>query len=492
MIEEKERILVVDDELGMREGCCRVLSSAGYDVETAADGLEGFELFKKRQNFAAAIIDIKMPKMDGIELIKRIHELNEDVTLLVITAYSTIGSAVEATKRGAYGYIPKPFTPDELLLPVKKGLQKRTLTLESRRLREEREKRLLEIDSERSRCNTIIRCMTDGVVVVNLDKQVVLHNAAAVRIMPEFNALPLPAPVRSIQCSELHELIVEVLNTDGAPDIISQEIAKDECTYMVNVSPVVEKTGEISGAIAVLRDITKLKKLENAKSMFVSMVAHEIKGPLAAAESYLNVILSDMVSSDPERTRSMLQRSLVRIRTLRELVKELMNITAMETGHFTIKRAPIPLMEIVQAAMDSCREKAEEKEITLTLKQNGPCDMQRVLADKDAVILVLANLLDNAIKYTPKKGHTEVTVDRNGIYATVKVQDDGIGMTAQEMEKVFDEFYRAKNKYTDSIPGTGLGLSLVKRLVELHQGSVDVESAPDTGSTFTINIPIAE
>ena len=127
--------------------------------------------------------------------------------------------------------------------------------------------------------------------------------------MPEFNALPLPAPVRSIQCSELHELIVEVLNTDGAPDIISQEIAKDECTYMVNVSPVVEKTGEISRAIAVLRDITKLKKLENAKSMFVSMVAHEIKGPLAAAESYLNVILSDMVStprrsSPPQRPNS--------------------------------------------------------------------------------------------------------------------------------------------------------------------------------------------
>ena len=138
-IEDKTRILVVDDEAGMREGCKRVLTSEGYEVETAEDGCSGLEIFRNRKNFSAAIVDIRMPRMDGIELIQRIHEIDEDAILLVITAYSTINSAVEATKRGAYGYIPKPFTPDELILPVKKGLEKRFLTLEARRLNEEKE-----------------------------------------------------------------------------------------------------------------------------------------------------------------------------------------------------------------------------------------------------------------------------------------------------------------------------------------------------------------
>ncbi|UCB45276.1 MAG: response regulator, partial [Spirochaetota bacterium] len=206
MNENKSRILVVDDEAGMREGCRRVLTSEGYKVETAEDGIGGLELFKKRDHFSAAIVDIKMPRMDGIELIEKIHEIDEDAILLVITAYSTINSAVEATKRGAYGYIPKPFTPDELLLPVKKGLEKRALTLEARRLNKEKEKRLLEIASERSKANTIIRCMTDGIIVVNMDKQIVLHNTATISIIPELKSIPLPTTVTSIHCVELQDL----------------------------------------------------------------------------------------------------------------------------------------------------------------------------------------------------------------------------------------------------------------------------------------------
>ena len=143
------RILVVDDELGIREGCKKILRSEGYEVETAGDGRAGLKLFKERENFAAAIIDLKMPQMNGIELIEKIHEHNKDVVLLVITAYATIGTAVEATKQGAYGYIPKPFTPDELLLAVRNGLEKRALSVEARRLREDREKRLLEVAFER-------------------------------------------------------------------------------------------------------------------------------------------------------------------------------------------------------------------------------------------------------------------------------------------------------------------------------------------------------
>ena len=112
---EAPRILVVDDEPGMRTGCHRILAAEGYEVETAEDGIDALERFAKENgSFSAALVDLKMPRMDGLELIDRVHAMDEDIVLLVITAYATIETAVEATKRGAYGYIPKPFTPDDL------------------------------------------------------------------------------------------------------------------------------------------------------------------------------------------------------------------------------------------------------------------------------------------------------------------------------------------------------------------------------------------
>jgi signal transduction histidine kinase/DNA-binding response OmpR family regulator len=512
------KILVVDDEPGMREGCRRVLAAEGFHVETAEDGLAGLELFQSKKDFAAAIVDIKMPRMEGIELIQRIHGIDEDVLLLVITAYSTIDSAVEATKRGAYGYVPKPFTPDELLLQVRKGLEKRELKLESKRLKEEREMRLLEIALERSKCGTIIRCMTDGVLVVNREGQIVLRNAAAAKAIPDCASLPLPCPLDALKCGDLKELIRQSMKAESDEGIISNELCVGLSTYLASVSPVTESKGVVSGAVVTLRDITELKKLEAAKSMFVSMVAHEIKGPLAVTESYLNILLNGLARGNPEKERSMIERSLVRISTLRKMVIELMNITAMETGNFTLKRVPIDITEVAREAVSSYKEHAESKGITLTFEEEagesgsrgadtggisesvlrgsvqepvvGPAAGAKVLADRDTMLSVFTNLVDNAIKYTPEKGNVRVWVERNGIFARVRVQDDGIGMTGRESKKLFEEFYRVKNKLTENIPGTGLGLSMVKRIVEMHQGSVELETAPGKGSTFSVNIPL--
>ncbi|MBM4040412.1 MAG: response regulator [Planctomycetes bacterium] len=498
------RILVVDDELGMREGCRRILTDEGYDVETAPDGLAGLELFRERlkpeggtdagqgrpaHSFTAALVDLKMPRMGGMELVERIHELDPDALILVMTAYATIDTAVEATKRGAYGYIPKPFTPDELLLPVRNGLERRALALEARRLREERQNRLLEVAFERSKCNTVINCMTDGVLVVNRDGQIVLRNNAAARILPECAGLPLPSPLTCLSCAPLAALVDEALHASSLPMIVSRELPLGLCTYMANASPVFEPGGGILGAVAVLRDITALKKLEVAKSMFVSMVAHEIKSPLAAIEGYLHVVLAGIGGSDPQRDRHMLERSLLRAQALRSMVSDLLNLTAMETGAFVVKREGLDLADAVAQAIEACREKAEAKHIALALhKPPGPHDP--VLADRSALQSILTNLIDNAIKYTPDNGHVDIAVEPNGMYAKVAVKDDGIGMTPEERDHAFDEFFRAKNDFTSRIPGTGLGLTLVKRLVELHDGRVTLDTAPGKGSTFTVRIPM--
>ena len=492
MSAEGVRVLVVDDERGMREGCRKILSPEGFIVETAEDGAAGLELFKERGDFAIVLVDLNMPRMGGMDLIKHLRALDEDVVIFVITAYAAIDTAVEATQRGAYGYIPKPFTPDELLLPVRNGLERRTLSIEAKRLRQEREGRLLEVARERSKSSTIISCMTDGVLVINRDKQIVLRNAAMMSIIPECASLPLPSPLDDLKTPELMELIDEVLLKDSGPVIASKEIAVDKCTYMVNASPVLEPNGTAIGAVAVMRDITAFKKLDVAKSMFISMVAHEVKSPLSAVENYLNVILNGYVDNDPEKKRNMMERSLLRITALRTMVSDLLNLRAIETGKFTIKRSVLDIREVVAAAFEASREKAEEKKIAFQMLSAPEMEKTRVLADRDSMFMVFTNLIDNAVKYTPTGGIVGVQVYQNGAFVKVSIEDDGIGMTPEQQDHVFEEFYRAKNDYTVQVPGTGLGLSLVKRLVEVHQGHVSLTSEMGKGSKFIVSLPIPE
>jgi two-component system phosphate regulon sensor histidine kinase PhoR len=486
------KILVVDDELGMREGCRKILVSEGYEVETAGDGQAGLDLFHRDRDFDAALIDLKMPRMGGLELVEAIRREDQDIVLLVITAYASIQTAVEAVKRGAYGYIPKPFTPDELLLPVRNGLEKRALSLEAARLRQERERRLLEVAYERSKGRTIINCMTDAVLVINQQRQIVLQNAAVSRTLPAAATRELPAPMDRLGCPALEELLEESLGAEPGPVICTREIKIGESTYMVNASPVFEPNQETFGAVAVLRDITDLKKLSEAKSMFVSMVSHEIKAPLAAIEGYLKIIQSGLVGDDPGKSSDMVGRCLVRAEALREMVSELMNIVAMEKGQFTIKRVPMEIEGIVVQVVESFKERAKTHNIEIRLKVPEPPARKTVLVDGGAMHSVFSNLIDNAVKYTPEGGHVDVRVGYDRFRVKVAVRDDGIGMTAEEADRIFDEFYRARNEKTSEIIGTGLGLCVVKRLVELHQGEVTVETSPGQGSEFCVILELNE
>lgn len=488
-LDKKIKILVVDDEEGIREGCKRILLTEGYEVTTAYDGMNGWEIYNKNGGFDAVLIDMKMPRMGGLELIEKIHQQNEDTILFVITAYATINTAVEATKLGAYGYIPKPFTPDELLMHLNNGLEKRSLLLEAKQLREEREKSLLEVAYERSKSNTIINCMTDGILVVNKNRQIVLKNPSITRIIPSLSDITLPASLDDILIgTPLKNIIDEVLVSKECLFIASQEIGIDNCTYMVNACPVIESDEENLGAVAVLRDISALKKLEVAKSMFVSMVSHELKSPLSAIESYLALLTSGIVE-DKEKQMEWMNKALIRCQVLRTLVSDLLNLTAIETGKFNLKRSPLQCGEIIESIYESSLEKAKEKNIKLEFECINNASPEPILADKSALTSICTNLVDNAIKYTPDGGSVRIILEHNGTYVKLKIKDTGIGLSAEEKEKIFEEFFRVKNSFTVKVPGTGLGLSLVKKLVELHNGRISVESKEGQGSEFMIRFP---
>jgi len=484
------RILVVDDELGVREGCRKILASEGYEVVTAGDGKAGLEQFTERGPFEVLLVDLQMPRMSGLELIQEARGRDPDLVPIIITAHATLDTAVEGTRQGAYSYIPKPFTPDELLLAIKNGLEKRALSIEARRLREEREKRLLEVASERSRSITIIAAMTDGILVINLEKLVVLRNNAAARILPDCAHRPLPFPLDQIESADVREIVNLVIDSPGDFMILSRQIALGASTYMVNVSPIIEPSGETSGAVAVFSDVTELAKLDTAKSMFVSLVAHEVKSPLAATEGWLNLVLSGMLKADPLEERRMLERAQLRVKNLRAMVNELINLTAIQTGNFTLTRAPVAVAEAVARAVETSRDSASQRGISLDVSDEGPGS--RVLADREALFMVFSNLVENAVKYSRDGGQVAVRIERQGMYVSVVVRDHGIGISPEDCARVFDEFYRARTEATAAIPGTGLGLSLVRRLTELHEGTVSVASELGAGSEFTVRLPVAD
>jgi len=177
------RILVVDDEQIMRDGCTRILSKEDWEVVTADSGEAGLEAIKRGDGFDVILLDLMMPGIRGMEVLEAAHQVDPDLLVIVITGYATVESAVEAMKKGAYDFIPKPFTPDQLRIIVKRALEKRSLQREMEVLRLEREKSLRDIATEKSRIATIINCMGDGVLVCDRDSCVVLSNPAAGRML---------------------------------------------------------------------------------------------------------------------------------------------------------------------------------------------------------------------------------------------------------------------------------------------------------------------
>ena len=483
-------ILVVDDEMGIREGCRRVLAEEGYDIDLAEDGAVGLRRVREKP-YDLILVDLMMPGIGGLDLIKKIHEIDPEIIVVVITGYATIETAVEATKRGAYDYLPKPFTPEALAVLVKRGIEKRELRLEARRLYQEREQRLLELAGEKSRLRSIIGCMADGVLVTNLERQLVLWNASAVRMLKLSGTdEPGKAMDHYIRNRALIESLEQVLNSkDDGFSMISQEIRADEqgAVLMAQMAPVRDERGRLLGAVTVIRDITKLKEVEKIKSQFVSMVAHELRSPLAAIEGWLGVVLSGEAGGDEEQRRTWLLRAKERANSLLALVKDLLEINKIEAGKVAQKMESVQVIDVVGKIVEFFKPEAERQHVSLQMNPSVP--LPAIQADVQDMEKLFTNLVSNAIKYNVENGSVTIETSLDPHFVGIHVRDTGIGIAPADLPRIFDDFFRVETKRTDGIGGTGLGLTIAKKIVDSHFGHIEVESRPDKGSTFSVYLP---
>jgi len=491
-MERTARILVADDEKGMREGCRRVLLREGYEVETAEDGERALELARATP-FDLLLVDLKMPRLSGMELLQQVQQMDPTVVSIVITGYATLANAVEATKSGAYDFLPKPFSPAELAAKVAKGLERRWLILESRRLREERERRLLEISAEKSRLLTIINCMLDGVLATNRDRQLVLYNPAALSMLRLSGQNLVGQPLEgSLPVPELVRLLQSAIAPTERDAVLSESIPGPDggTVLMANVAPIRDEKSEVLGAVAVLRDITELKRLDRMKSQFVAMVSHELKSPLAAVQSYMDVILSGAVGEVPEPIRRIAERSKERTSGLVNLINDLLDISSAEAGRIARRLESLQISGPLSDAVEVVRSGADAAGITIT--QNVPPDLPPVRADSADMGRLFANLLTNAVKYNRPGGSVHIAARVEGSFLRVDVADTGIGIAKESIPRLFEEFYRVVTPETRQVSGTGLGLAIVKKIVEAHHGFVKVDSEVGKGSTFSVFLPLAK
>jgi two-component system, sensor histidine kinase and response regulator len=356
-------VLIIDDEISIRDGCRQALEKSGYTVLEAADGAEGIRMARQAPP-DVALIDLKMPGISGMEIIEIFSRDMPDTVLIMITGYATIVSAVEAIQKGTYDYLPKPFSPDQLRAVTRRAFEHRSLKIETRRLRDEK---------------------------VRMEKS------------------------------------------------------------------------------------------------FITFVSHEMRSPLVVIRQYIEALKTVAGERlDPEMA-GIVERCSTRIQDLETMIEHWLDISRIGEGTFAWKKESLNLLQII-------RRSAEEmapicSRVGIRLETDLPEQLPDILGDRESLLRVFANLIGNAVKYTPEKGEITLSADCDDYYVTVHVSDTGTGMPPDKLPFIFEPFYRVRGKQ-ERQTGSGLGLTFCKRIMELHGGEIGVISKECEGSTFSLKFII--
>jgi two-component system, OmpR family, phosphate regulon sensor histidine kinase PhoR len=477
----KPKILVVDDEKRVRDTCHKMLAADGFDVSRAESGDVGIQMIEK-DHFDIILLDLMMPGLSGLETLARVRDMHPDTVVIVITGYATVEHSIEAMKRGAFDFLSKPFSPQDLRLVIGKAVG----FIET----------LQDITTENSRMRVLINHLGDGVMACDAQKRVALANPPFLKMVGYRGEDVVGRPVTElIKTEKLLGMIDQALSmppeafVELTDEIEPENGGNPDVILGVRCVPFRDRLGRNVGAITVLHDITVLKKMNQAKSDFVSMVAHEIQSPMNTVLMQLKNITGGIAGPVSEKQREILERMSLRIKTLSDLSADLLDLAKIESGLITLEKEKLDAAALLKDQMKFHQVRCKEKNIDLELIPLP--DLPHFMANRTNMEEVLSNLITNAIRYTPEGGHIRISAEAEGNSLCIRVSDTGIGLDPEDLKRIFVRFYRVKNEKTRSIPGTGLGLSIVKRIVAAHNGVIDVASDPGHGSTFTVYLPLS-
>lgn len=345
------------------------------------------------------------------------------------------------------------------------------------------------IRQKEGQLESVLDNMINGIVMIDRSGRILLLNRMAEEVLG-FSARELAGRhyAEAKQQYELAQIIQEGLER--------REHLHDEITFYfpeerlleINLVPVFHSGDEFGGVLLVLQDVSAIRRLERMRSEFVANVSHELKTPIAAVKGFAETLLGGAVN-DPDTAKSFLQIIYDESERLNRLIGDILELSKVESRRVPLQFSPVELSSFTGKTVELLATEASRKGILLDVSVEPGLYVE---ADEDRLRQIVMNLLSNGINYTPEGGRVSVKVDGDDDHIRIRISDTGIGIPKKDLPRIFERFYRVDKARSRSSGGTGLGLSIVKHLVELHKGTIAVDSKVGAGSVFTIELPVLQ
>lgn len=340
---------------------------------------------------------------------------------------------------------------------------------------------------EKDQMETILASMVEGVLAFDSAGRLMLMNRTAEEMIDvSWEEVHQRYFLEILRNHQLGDLLKEGL-TDTKRHVIEIKLSPhDSEYYRVYITPIIGKEGSAQGVVMVLRNVTKLRQLEQMRTEFVANVSHELRTPLTSIKGYVETLLDGAIDNSDVAANflSIINSEADR---LHNLINDLLYLSQLETGRMEVAKKLISSQELLDKLIKVLNPVAEAKNITI--KTIIHPQAEKIYGNDIMLEQVMINLLDNAIKYSYDNGTVTVEIDCKDDKILINVIDLGIGIPSESLHRLFERFYRVDKARSRQVGGTGLGLSIVKHIIERHRGQILVESEVDKGSTFTVILP---
>jgi len=348
------------------------------------------------------------------------------------------------------------------------------------------EAKIQEVTARQNELAAVLQSMTEGIIALNADQTVIQINRSAAAILNLEQSSAINQPFHDLSTARDLSEIVRL----GFKATVPQYQTMTLGGRRIEVSALRLGDASVEGMILVLRDTTELHRLERVRTDFVANASHELKTPISALRGFVDTVIDD-IEMPTETRRSFLVRSQQQIHRLASIVQDLLQLSRLDTSHGLDSDKTLVLNDVVHKVYLTKTLDAEIKQIQLTYEASPDCQQQTIKGRADDFALMFSNLIDNAIKYSDHGGTVTMmlSMTERGVIM-FNVTDQGVGIPAEEHDKIFERFYRVDPARSRDKGGTGLGLSIVKHVVERYQGRIKLVSKPGQGASFSVTFPI--
>jgi signal transduction histidine kinase/CheY-like chemotaxis protein len=501
--EQKAHILLVDDHPEDLLALEALLSDLGQPLVKAQSSKEALR-YLLDTDFAVILLDVYMPGMDGFETaaLIRQREKSRHTPIIFLTAIDKRNDSVfRGYAVGAVDYLFKPFMPEVLRAKVAVFVELFQKTAEVRRQAEQLAVANQALQAEviaRQRAEEALRKSEElyrtlaanfpngAVFLFNQELRYTIADGAGLKAVDLSKGALEGKTVWEAWPPDTYAMFEPPYRAALAGTKSNFEVPYAERIYLVHTLPIKNEYGDIFAGMAMMQDITTYKEAERLKDEVVSTVSHELRTPLTSVRGFAELMLEHEFPAEKQRQfLSIIHGETIR---LTKLINDFLDLQRMESGRQVYHFERLDLGELLRESL-ALFTHADGKH---SLRLETPDTLPPIQADRDRIRQVLANLLSNAMKFSPQGGEATVGARQESAHVMVWVADHGIGIPPGAIAKLFGKFFRVDSTETRNIGGTGLGLALVKRIVEAHQGRVWVESEVGRGSTFFFSLPVAE